>query len=107
MITEPTFNPAYRVAMCGQQSSHGPHVMESGPDQPRNCPGTGGVVPTHEQWRAAYLAKVADFARETERVSKLVAAIEAQGHTGRIDTRQFHDCPLCMALREVTTGGPS
>lgn len=37
----PDFNPAYRVARCGQQSHHGPHVMEHGPDQPRNCPGTG------------------------------------------------------------------
>jgi hypothetical protein len=36
-----TFNPAYRVARCGQQSAHGPHVMEHGPDVPRNCPGTG------------------------------------------------------------------
>lgn len=36
------FNPAYRVARCGQQSAHGPHVVEHGPDQPRNCPGTGG-----------------------------------------------------------------
>lgn len=35
----PTFNPAYRIARCGQQSNHGPHVMEHGPDQPRNCPG--------------------------------------------------------------------
>ena len=35
------FNPAYRVARCGQQSHHGPHVIEHGPDRPRNCPGTG------------------------------------------------------------------
>jgi hypothetical protein len=34
------FNPAYRVARCGQQSAHGPHVVDHGPDQPRNCPGT-------------------------------------------------------------------
>jgi hypothetical protein len=34
-----TFNPAYRVSRCGQQSAHGPHVVRSGPDQPRNCPG--------------------------------------------------------------------
>lgn len=34
-----TFNPAYRISRCGQQSAHGPHVVESGPDQPRNCPG--------------------------------------------------------------------
>jgi hypothetical protein len=40
-VTDPTFNPAYRVARCGQTSSHRPHVMEHGPDQPRNCPGTG------------------------------------------------------------------
>jgi hypothetical protein len=44
-VTAPTFNPAYRVARCGQQSAHGPHVMEHGPDQPRNCPGT--AEPTH------------------------------------------------------------
>lgn len=37
------FNPAYRVARCGQLSSHGPHVMEHGPDQPRNCPGNDGT----------------------------------------------------------------
>jgi hypothetical protein len=41
MSADSTFNPAYRIAMCGQQSSHGPHVTEHGPDQPRNCPGTG------------------------------------------------------------------
>lgn len=40
----PDFNPAYRVARCGQQSHHGPHVIEHGPDQPRNCPGTGAWV---------------------------------------------------------------
>jgi hypothetical protein len=39
------FNPAYRVARCGQQSSHGPHVMEHGPDRPRNCPGNTGSKP--------------------------------------------------------------
>ncbi|GIM88766.1 hypothetical protein Ato02nite_005590 [Paractinoplanes toevensis] len=37
----PTFNPAYQVARCGQLSAHGPEVVEHGPDQPRNCPGTG------------------------------------------------------------------
>jgi hypothetical protein len=36
-----TFNPAYQVARCGQGSVHGPHVVDHGPDQPRNCPGTG------------------------------------------------------------------
>lgn len=36
-----SFNPAYRVARCGQQSAHRPHVMEHGPDEPRNCPGVG------------------------------------------------------------------
>lgn len=40
MSTEPAFNPAYRIARCGTSASHGPHVMEHGPDQPRNCPGT-------------------------------------------------------------------
>lgn len=40
----PTFNPAYRVARCGDSSFHPPHVVESGPDQPRNCPGMG--IPT-------------------------------------------------------------
>lgn len=35
----PTFNPAYMVARCGQPSVHAPHVVEHGPDQPRNCPG--------------------------------------------------------------------
>ena len=41
-LKDPVFNPAYRVARCGQRSSHGPHVVEHGPDQPRNCPGTSG-----------------------------------------------------------------
>lgn len=45
MSTEPTFNPAYRVARCGDSASHGPHVVEHGPDQPRNCPGPG------REWR--------------------------------------------------------
>jgi hypothetical protein len=29
----------YRVARCGDGAIHGPHVVDSGPDQPRNCPG--------------------------------------------------------------------
>ena len=33
------FNPAYVVARCGQLSVHQPHVVEHGPDWPRNCPG--------------------------------------------------------------------
>lgn len=41
MPTRADFNPAYRVARCGQGSAHSAHVMEHGPDQPRNCPGTG------------------------------------------------------------------
>jgi protein gp37 len=41
-LTDPHFNPAYRIARCGQQSAHSRHVMEHGPDRPRNCPGTGG-----------------------------------------------------------------
>lgn len=50
---EPEFNPAYRIARCGDSSPHGPHVMEHGPDQPRNCPGTGIVFwgkPDHVPW---------------------------------------------------------
>lgn len=45
-MTQPDFNPAYRVARCGQQSAHAPHVVEHGPDQPRNCPG-----PASSTWR--------------------------------------------------------
>lgn len=45
MTDQPTFNPAYRVARCGDSSSHGPHVVDHGPDQPRNCPGSGN------EWR--------------------------------------------------------
>jgi hypothetical protein len=56
---------------------------------------------TDAQWFAAYGLKIDELARETERVSKLIAAIEADGHTGRICTRQFRDCGLCKALREV------
>lgn len=40
----PDFHPEVRVTRCGQQSSHGPHFMDHGPDQPRNCPGTGEWV---------------------------------------------------------------
>jgi hypothetical protein len=40
----PTFNPAYRIARCGMGSVHAPHVVDHGPDQPRNCPGMGGDV---------------------------------------------------------------
>ena len=29
----------YQVARCGQLSVHALHVVEHGPDQPRNCPG--------------------------------------------------------------------
>lgn len=34
----------YRVALCGQLAYHGPHVVEHGPDQPRNCPGRGHTL---------------------------------------------------------------
>jgi hypothetical protein len=44
-VTALTFNPAYRVARCGQLSAHGPHVVDDGPDHPRNCPGTGTTIP--------------------------------------------------------------
>ncbi len=37
----PDFVPGVRVSRCGQGSSHGPHHENVGPDQPRNCPGTG------------------------------------------------------------------
>jgi len=60
MTSEPTFNPAYRVARCGQQGDHQPHVMESGPDQPRNCPGTG---PTFGEMFAEALAAADHRAR--------------------------------------------
>jgi hypothetical protein len=30
---------SYQVAQCGQLSTHARHVVEHGPDQPRNCPG--------------------------------------------------------------------
>lgn len=40
-LVDPTFNPAYRVARCGQGDRHARHIVEHGPDQPRNCPGTG------------------------------------------------------------------
>lgn len=39
--TQEADRSAYPVRRCGQQSAHGPHVMDHGPDQPRNCPGTG------------------------------------------------------------------
>jgi len=39
MPADPTFNQAYMVARCGQLSVHQPHVSDSGPDRPRNCPG--------------------------------------------------------------------
>jgi protein gp37 len=41
-FVHPIFNPAYRIARCGQGSPHSQHVVEHGPDEPRNCPGTGG-----------------------------------------------------------------
>jgi hypothetical protein len=44
-VTQPIFNPAYRVARCGDSATHGPHVVDHGPDQPRNCPGSG------REWR--------------------------------------------------------
>jgi protein gp37 len=49
-MVDPDFNPAYRVARCGQQSAHARHVMEHGPDQPRNCPGTGAGYPNRLDW---------------------------------------------------------
>lgn len=40
----PSFIPGVRVSRCGQGSSHAPHYVDVGPDQPRNCPGTGKWV---------------------------------------------------------------
>lgn len=40
----PDFVPGVRVSRCGLGSSHGPHHVDVGPDQPRNCPGTGKWV---------------------------------------------------------------
>jgi hypothetical protein len=36
----------YGVARCGDLAVHGPHVVDHGPDQPRNCPGVR--VPTEQ-----------------------------------------------------------
>jgi hypothetical protein len=55
---DPTFNPAYRIARCGQGSTHGPHVIEHGPDQPRNCPGTAVPMHRHPSGRACADGKV-------------------------------------------------
>ena len=62
---------------------------------------------TEAEWRTAYDLKVEELARETARVSKLIAAIEAENHTSRIRTQRFLDCRLCAVLREVTAGEPS
>jgi transcriptional regulator with XRE-family HTH domain len=49
----PDFNPAHRVTRCGQSSAHGPHFMDHGPDQPRNCPGTGRAAwEAYQRWAA-------------------------------------------------------
>ena len=32
-------DPPLPVLRCGQRSVHAPHVVDHGPDQPRNCPG--------------------------------------------------------------------
>jgi hypothetical protein len=58
-----TFNPAYRVSRCGQQSAHGPHVVRSGPDQPRNCP--GGPA-----WSWSFVPVSAECAAEPATASK-------------------------------------
>lgn len=51
----PDFNPAYRVVRCGQSSAHGPHFMDHGPDQPRNCPGTGDAAwERYQRWAAGH-----------------------------------------------------
>jgi hypothetical protein len=38
-ILDGTLNPAYVDARCGQRAVHAPHISETGPDRPRNCPG--------------------------------------------------------------------
>lgn len=43
-ILDGYFHPAYGDARCGQRSVHAPHISDTGPDQPRNCPGV--PVPT-------------------------------------------------------------
>ena len=54
---------------------------------------------TPEQWRAAYEAKVEDLARETRRVSVLVAALQFEGHRGSQLPHRW--CRLCQALVDV------
>ena len=63
-----------------------------------------------EQWRAAYDAKVVDFARETAKLARLVTAVVADGQRNDALTRHNQSCGVCVALREATedahtTGG--
>lgn len=37
-------------------------------------------------------------------VGRLIAAVEADGHTGHIGTRQFRDCRVCQALTGLLSG---
>ena len=68
------------------------------------------AVTVAEQWRAAYDAKVGDFARETAKLARLVDAVVADGHRDDALTRHNQSCGVCVALREATedahtTGG--
>lgn len=53
------------------------------------------------EWRAAYDAKVQDLARETARLSDLIAAVEAEGHR-RDPWPRLSTCGVCQALKRVT-----
>lgn len=68
-------------------------------DHPATTAAAGAATP--EQWRAAYDAKVADFARETARLTRLVNAVVADGHRADGLTRHTRSCGVCIALREV------
>lgn len=68
----PDFNPAYRVVRCGQLSAHGPHVMEHGPDRPRNCPGTGRAT-----WDA-WLRWAEENQEAVDEVAELLAGTDPQ-----------------------------
>lgn len=61
---------AYQTARCGDLAVHGPHAVDHGPDQPRNCPGV--PVPTDEATPA-----------ETATLSAAIHFSEARRDAGR------------------------
>lgn len=101
----PTFNPDYRTARCGDSASHGPHVMEHGPDRPRNCPGTGvDRVPSRVQARDEPCADPANCDVHRATTAPYPSCPQDEGTGDCKHTAANQQCPVTGDSRAVDRG---